>query len=158
MYSQDYFATLKTRGNRRVSVPKDMWDRHKGRANQQLKYKELKQQRPRRPRKHHLKSEFALLQTLSHLFQLVRFVKCWRIFLELNSKRLYQSSRKEKESRLVFTSSTQREIRHFHIVVVRRRQRSLQKGVMHVQSCFFTNLNLLPFHRSRCRRKCLSSL
>ena len=120
--------------------------------------KELKKQRPRRPRKHHLKSEFALLQTLSHLFQLVRFVKCWRIFLELNSKRLYQSSRKEKESRLVFTSSTQREIRHFHIVVVRRRQRSLQKGVTHVQSCFFTNLNLLPFHRSRCRRECLSSL
>ena len=120
--------------------------------------KELKQQRPRRPRKHHLKSEFALLQTLSHLFQLVRFVKCWLIFLELNSKRLYQSSRKEKENRLVFTSSTQREIRHFHIVVVRRRQRSLQKRVMHVQSSFFTYLNLLPFHRSRCRRKCLSSL
>ena len=37
MYSQDYFPTLKTRGNRRVSVPKDMWDRHKGRANQQLR-------------------------------------------------------------------------------------------------------------------------
>ena len=44
--------------------------------------------------------------------QLVQFVKCWQIFLELNSKRLYQSSGKEKESRLVFTSSTKREIRH----------------------------------------------
>ena len=44
-----------------------------------------------------LKCEFALLQTLSRLFQLVQFVKCWQFFLELNSKRLYQSSGKEKE-------------------------------------------------------------
>ena len=35
-------------------------------------------------------------------------------FLELSSKRLYQSSGKEKESRcLVFTSSTKREIKAF---------------------------------------------
>ena len=55
--------------------------------------------------------------------QLVQFVKCWQIFLELNSKRLYQSSGKEKESRcLVFTSSTKREIRHYYVVVVLRRQ------------------------------------
>ena len=37
-------------------------------------------------------------------------MKCWQIFLELNSKRLYQSSGKEKESRsLVLKSSTKRE-------------------------------------------------
>ena len=48
--------------------------------------------------------------TLSRLFQLVQFVNCWPIFLEFNSKLLYQSSGKEKESRcLVFTSSTKRE-------------------------------------------------
>ena len=87
-----------------------------------------KQQQRRRIRKRHLKSEFALLQTLLCLFQLVQFVKCWQIVLELNSKRLYQSSGKEKESRcLVFTSSTKREIRHFHVVVVQRRQRNVQK-------------------------------
>ena len=50
-------------------------------------------------RKRNSISEFALLQTLSRLFQLVQFVKCWQIFLELNSKRLYRSSGKEKESR-----------------------------------------------------------
>ena len=50
-------------------------------------------------RKRNSISEFALLQTLSRLFQLVQFVKCWQIFLELNSKRLHESSRKEKESR-----------------------------------------------------------
>ena len=47
------------------------------------------------------------------------------IFLELNSKGLYQSSGKEKESCcLVFPSLTKREIRHFHAVVV---QKNVQK-------------------------------
>ena len=39
-------------------------------------------------RKRHLKSEFALLQTLSRLFHLVQFIKCWQFSQELNSKRL----------------------------------------------------------------------
>ena len=79
---------------------------------------------------------------LTHLF-----IKCWQFSLELNSKRLYQSSGKEKEScSLVFTSSTKHEIRHFHILVVQWRQRNVQsKGVMHVQSCGFANLNLCFF-------------
>ena len=73
---------------------------------------------------------------------------------KLNSKGLYQSSGKEKESCcLVFPSSTKREIRHFHVVVVQRRLRNVQKSVMHVQSCCFANLNLLLFFRSRCRRR-----
>ena len=43
----------------------------------------------------------------------------------MNSNRLYRSSGKEKESRyLVFTSSTKREIRPFHVVVVQRRKRN----------------------------------
>ena len=57
----------------------------------------LKQQRRRRLQKRHLKSEFAPLQTLSRLLHLVYFVKCWQMFLELNSKGLYQSSGKEKK-------------------------------------------------------------
>ena len=49
--------------------------------------------------------------------------------VELNFKRLYQISGKEKEScYLVFTSSTKREIRHFHVAVVQRRQRNVQKS------------------------------
>ena len=40
-------------------------------------------------------------------------------FLELNSKRLYHCSGKEKGSRcFVFTSSKKREIRYFHVVVL----------------------------------------
>ena len=111
--------------------------------------RELKRQRQRRQRKRHVKSGFALPQTLSRLFQLVQLVKCWQILLELNSKRLYQSSGKEKEgSCLVFTSSTKREITHFHVVVAQRRQRNIQKRVMHVQSCCFaksTPIAFLPF-------------
>ena len=74
---------------------------------------------------------------------------------------MYQSSVKEKENCcFVFPSSTKREIRHFHVVVVQRRQRNVQKSMMHVQSCYFANVNLLFFCRSRChrRRRCLSSL
>ena len=97
--------------------------------------RELKQKRRRRLRKGHSKSEVALLQTLSRLFHLIYFVKCW-----------YQSLGKEKESCcLVFPSSTKREFRQFHVVVVQRRQRNVQKSLMHVQSCCFANLNLLLF-------------
>ena len=74
--------------------------------------------------------------------------------MELNSKGLHQSSGKEKESCcLVFPSSTKREIRQFHVVVVQRQKRNVQKSVMHVQSCCFACLNLLLFCRSRCRRR-----
>ena len=108
-----------------------------------------------------LKNEFALPQTLSRLFQLIQFVKCWQIFLELNSKRLYQSSGKEKESCcLVFTSSTKREIWHFHVVVVQRRQRNVQKKHDSWVKLLFNQSEPIAFSRSCCRRRrrCLSSL
>ena len=102
--------------------------------------------RPRRWILKSLLSEVALLQSLSPLFHLVQFVKCWQFFLELSFKRLYRRSEKEKESRcLVFTCSTKREIRHIHVVVLQRRQRNVQKRVMHVQSSCFAHLNLFFF-------------
>ena len=108
--------------------------------------KELKQQRRRRLRKRHLKNEFALLQNLSRLFHLVQFVKGWQFFLESNSQRLYRRSGKGKESRcLVFSSSTKREIRYFHVVVIQWRQTNVKQGVMEVQSCCFSILNLFLF-------------
>ena len=79
--------------------------------------------------------------------------------MELDSIGLYQSSGKEKENCcFVSPSSKKREIRQFHVVVVQRRLRNAQKSVMHVQSSYFANLNLLGFCRSRCRRRRLSSL
>ena len=66
--------------------------------------KSMEQQQRLRLQKHHLKSEVTPLQTLSRLFHLVQYVKCWQFFVELNSKRLYQSSGERKESCcLVFT-------------------------------------------------------
>ena len=55
----------------------------------------LKQQPRQRLWKRHLNNEVALPKTLSRLFQLVQFVKCWQFFLELNSKRLDRSSEKD---------------------------------------------------------------
>ena len=108
--------------------------------------RELKQQRQWWIQKRHLKSEFPLPQTLLCLFHLVQFVRCWWIFLEFNSKGLYQSSEKEKGSRcLVFTFSTKSEIRQFHVVVVHWQQRNVQKSVMRMQSCCFASLSLLFF-------------
>ena len=99
----------------------------------------------------------------SRLFHFVQFIaKCSRIFLELNSKGLYFRQKKKKVARcLVSTSSTKREIRHFHVVVEQRRQRNVQKSVMYVQSCCqFAYLTYCFFFcRSRCRHRlrCLSS-
>ena len=110
---------------------------------------ELKQQRRRRVRKRHLKSEFALPQTLSLLF------------LELNSKGLHQSSGKENCC-LVFPSSTKRKIRKFHVVVVQPRLRKMYKKAWWTCKVVFLggNLSLMLLCRSRWRRRrrCLSSL
>ena len=74
--------------------------------------RERQQRRRRRLRKRHLKSVFTRVQTSSRLFHLVQFVKCWRICLELDSKRLNQSSGEAKEGRcLEFTSSKKTRVR-----------------------------------------------
>ena len=41
---------------------------------------------------------------LSRLFHLVQFVKCWQIFLELNSKRLYAQVQEKKKKVVVLCS------------------------------------------------------
>ena len=106
---------------------------------------ELNEQRRRRLRKRHLKNAFANFIALIPS-RLIR-----QILGELNSKGLYQSLGKEKESCcLLFPSLTKREIR----------QRNVQKSVMHVQSYCFASINLLLICCSSCRRRrhCLSSL
>ena len=89
--------------------------------------RELKQQRRRRLQKRHLKSEFAPLQTLSRLFHLVYFVKCWQMFWSSILKTVSKLRKRKESCCLVFPSSTKREFRHFHVVVGQRRQRNVQK-------------------------------
>ena len=84
------------------------------------------------------KREFAFFQSLWRLFLPTYFVNCRRTLLKLNFKGLYPSSEREiKFRRCLFTSSIKREIRHFYVVVVQKRERNVQKSVMHVQSCCF---------------------
>ena len=124
--------------------------------------KELKQQRRRRLRKRHLKMN-------SHFLKLYRAYSI--SFNSSNVGKFFWSwilkdcikvqEKKKKVVVLCSHASTKREIRHFHVVIVQRRLRNVQKCVMHVQSCCFANINLLVFCRSRCRRcrrRCLSSL
>ena len=71
-----------------------------------------------RLREQQLKSEFALPQTLSGLFRLVKFVLWGPIVSELNCEGFYSSPWKERKiCAVVFPSATKREIRHFHAVV-----------------------------------------
>ena len=94
------------------------------------------------------------------------FVKFWQMFLELNSKGMHQSSGKQKGSFcLMFPSSTKRDFKHLHVIVVQWRQRNVQKGVMHVHCCCVDNLNPLLFcccrrrwRWRRRRRRCLRRL
>ena len=92
----------------------------------------------RRQRKRRWTSEFAFLQCSSRLLQVTNFVRCRRTLLKLNSWEPYPSSETERKfCRLLCTSSVKREIRHFHVEVVQRRQRHVQKSVMQAQSCCF---------------------
>ena len=62
------------------------------------------------------------------------------MFLDLNSKELYQSLGKEKKVVVLCSRPRQNvSIRHFHVVVGQRRQRNVQKSLMRVQSCCFAN-------------------
>ena len=85
------------------------------------------------------------LKSLSQIFQVSIHVHSCHLLQQttgnsFNIKGLYQSSGKEEESCwLVFPSSTKREIRHLHVVVVQRRLTNVQKSVMYVQNCCFAN-------------------
>ena len=114
------------------------WRKHLSLVN--VNSRELKQQRRRRLPKRHLKSEFAPLQTLSRLFHLVYFVKCWQMFLELNSKGLYQSSGKEKKV-VVLCSRPRQNMNSgtFTLYSGNDGKEMYKKSVMQVQSCCFAN-------------------
>ena len=96
------------------------------------------------------------------LFNLFNLSYVGEIFC-IESERTVFEFRKHKETFcVVFTYSVKRanEISKFHVAVVQRWLKNVQKSVMHVQSCCFANINLLLFCHSRClyRLCCLSTL
>ena len=101
-----------------------------------------------------LKSEFALPQTYRAYSISFNSSNVGKFFWSWILKDCIKVQEKKKKNVIrLFPSSTKREIRQFHVVVVQRRQRNVQKSVMHVQSCWFACLNLLLFCRTRCRRR-----
>ena len=69
-------------------------------------------------------------------------------FSGLNPKGPYVSLEKEKQNFcvvLTYSIKRAREIRKFHVAVLQQRLRNVQKSMMHVQRCFFANLNLSLF-------------
>ena len=69
-------------------------------------------------------------------------------FSGLNPKGPYVSLEKEKQNFcvvLTYSIKRAREIRKFHVAVLQQRLRNVQKSMMHVQRCFFANLNLSFF-------------
>ena len=83
------------------------------------KGRDLKQWRRRRQKNHAKKNEFAFFQSYSHLFGSAQYVKCRRLFLELNSWGFYTGSKRWREIRRSMSmSSIKRQIRRFHVVVV----------------------------------------
>ena len=74
-------------------------------------------------------------------------------FSDVESERTL--SKLQKESLCVgYSIKWASEIRKFHVAVLQRRLRIIQKSVMHVQSCCFANIKHLLFCRARCRHRC----
>jgi len=91
-----------------------------------------------------------------HCFKVRRsYSVSFSLFLGLNPKGPYLSLEKEKENFLRCVHlllKRAREIRKFHVVIVQRWLRNLQKSAMLVQTCF-AYIYLLLVCRSRCRRR-----
>ena len=97
----------------------------------------------RRRRKHHLKSESGSFHTSPFLTS-SHSIRQLLAFVDLISKRLYVSLEEDKENFCyVFTSFKTREISKFQVVNRTTTANKGTKSVMHMQSCYFANLNLL---------------
>ena len=86
----------------------------------------------RRQRERRLKRKFAFFYSLSRLFHSFTLSNVgepsWSWIPGIISK-----FRKRNK---IWSLLVEREISHFHVVVVQKRQRNVQKSVMHVQNCF----------------------
>ena len=92
----------------------------------------------------HLKGKFAPFQTSSILFS---FSEMWAKYIFwIESERTVSEFRKRKRNFLCCVHLLRKVgTWNFHVAVVQRWPKNVQKSVMHVQSCCFTNINLLLF-------------
>ena len=104
----------------------------------------------------HLRSKFALHRCYSVSFNLSYVGEIFWI----ESERTVFEFRKLRPRNFLCCVDLLMKLGKFHVAVVQRWLKNVQKSVMHEQSCFFANINLLLFCHSRClyRRCCLSTL
>ena len=82
------------------------------------------------------------IRTVSNFFFIwqIMLAKFWGV----ESERTLSKFKKRKKKCVLFTYSIKREISNFHVAVVQRRQRNVEKSMMHVQSYCFANIYVLP--------------
>ena len=82
----------------------------------------------------------------NHLFGPAQYVKCRRLFLELNSQGFYSGWKRGREIRRhISTSSIKRQIRRFYVVVVKWMSKKCTKKRDARAELLFWSLNLLCF-------------
>ena len=108
----------------------------------------IKQERRRRLRKRHLK----WIRATSILIALIP-IRVGKFFWTWILKDRVKLEEKQKK---LFTSSAKREIRHFHVLVVQRRQKKCTKKRGVRAKLLFCQSKPISFFRSRCR--CSSSV
>ena len=91
-----------------------------------------------------------LLSALKQLFLHSYFVKCRQTLLKVFFFFFNPGSERDvKFPRRLFTIAIKRKISHFHVVVVWKRQRNVQKSVTHVQTFFLLIEAIIVFFLSR---------
>ena len=117
---------------------------------------------PNKP-KTSLKNWIRIVSKFIHLIQFLLICQMLANLSGVESESTISKFRKRKRKSLCcvhlsYYLTGTREIGKFHVAIVQRRLRYVQKRVMHVQSCCFANVSLLLFCRSRCRLCCFISI
>ena len=99
------------------------------------------------------------IRTVSNFIGLIQFHLICQNVCEIFWGWISKLEKGKENFCVLYSIKRSRETRKFHVAVLQRRLRDVQKSVMHVQSCCFANINLLLCGRPRCRqrRRCLSS-
>ena len=108
--------------------------------------REFTQRRWQRLRKRQLRC-LKLNRAYSNSFNSLNVSKCFWSWILKDCIKVQEKKKKV----FVFCSRPRQNVKLGSFV--QRRQRNVQKSVMHVQSCCFADLNLLLFCHCRCRRR-----
>ena len=110
------------------------------RSNIYLDIKDLKIWQRRRPMKRRWKIDCVFFETFLLLYQVTQLLESSEVWLQLERGDCVRvQGEMVKFIALPFQFLNQLKIWSFHVVVVKGRQRNVQRSVMHVQSCCFAH-------------------